>query len=467
MKPWNPINSRSRYLVENFRGALDTPGEWFLDRSGYLYYIPKPGETIKNTSFYAPVIKEFIVIQGDSASGKRVENIHFENLIFETAGYTTPANGNEPAQAAAPVDAVITLDFAKNIEFLNCEINQTGTYAFWFRRAVSHCLVKGCYMHDLGAGGIKIGETLIRQRTEEITNNIIIDNNIIRDAGHIFPCAVGIIIFNASDNQLTHNDIANLRYSGISAGWVWGYSPSPSKRNKIEFNHIHHLGWGELCDMGGVYTLGASEGTTVSNNVIHHIYSFDYGGWGLYTDEGSFGIIEENNLVYACKSSGFHQHYGKENIIRNNIFAFNIRSQLQATRIEEHRSITFTNNIIYFDKGILLSSNWDKFKLFSDYNCYWDVRTRDLHFGDNSFADWKGSGKDSHSIIADPLFVSPASFDFHFRNQSIAKKIKFVPFDYSKAGVYGSKEWIELAKFDEGVSKKFDDIVTSLEERVK
>jgi hypothetical protein len=465
MKPWNPINDKSRYLVENFKGALDAPGEWFLERTGYLWYIPLEGETIENTTFHIPVIKEFISIQGDLLSGKKVENVKFENLVFEVAGYKTPPDGNEPAQAAAPVDAVVTLDFADKIEFKGCEIAHTGTYAFWFRRACSNSIVNQCYMHDLGAGGVKIGETIIRPAADQITNRITVDNNIIRDAGHIFPCAVGIIIFNASDNKLTHNEIADLRYTGISAGWVWGYAQSPSKRNLIAFNHIHHLGWGELCDMGGVYTLGASEGTVVANNHIHHIYSFDYGGWGLYTDEGSYDIIMENNLVYACKNSGFHQHYGKENIIRNNIFAYNIRSQLQATRIEEHRSLSFTNNIIYFDRGTLLSSNWHKFNLFADKNIYWDTRTKDIKFGDISFADWKKSGKDVHSIIADPLFVNPSAFDFHLKENSVARKIGFVPFDYSAAGVYGSGKWKTLAKFDAGLEIKFDNIVNQSERK--
>ena len=32
MKPWNKLNSNSRYIVENYRKALDAPGEWFLQR---------------------------------------------------------------------------------------------------------------------------------------------------------------------------------------------------------------------------------------------------------------------------------------------------------------------------------------------------------------------------------------------------------------------------------------------------
>jgi Right handed beta helix region len=466
MQPWNSFDSKTSYYVENYKAALDAPGEWYLERSGTLWYVPRKDETPENTSFTAPLLKNFIEIEGEKSPGGLVKNIRFENLTFENSGYQMPVHGNDAAQAASPVEAVITLDYAENISFKNCEIAHTGMYTFWFRRACSNCSVNQCYMHDLGAGGVKIGETIIRQDTIEITRNITIDNNIIRDAGHIFPCAVGIIIFNASDNKLTHNEIADLRYTGISVGWVWGYTPSPSKRNKIEFNHIHHLGWGELSDMGGVYTLGASEGTTVSNNVIHHIYSFDYGGWGLYTDEGSFGITEENNLVYACKNSGFHQHYGKENIIRNNIFAMNIRAQLQATRVEEHRSIIFTNNIVYFEQGTLLSNNWNKFNLLTDKNCYWDVRTKNIMFDDKSFTDWQKSGKDIHSVIADPQFVNPDVFDFHFKKLTVARKIKFKPFDYSKAGVYGSDKWKKLAQYDTVLSGKYDDIVNLMETKM-
>lgn len=462
MKPWNPVNSKSRYIIENFRAALDTPGEWYLDRSGYLYYMPREDETIENTEFFAPVLREFVVIKGESPQ-KPVSNIAFENLVFHHAGYLTPADGNEPAQAAAPIGAVITADFAKNISFTGCEIAHTATYAFWFRRAVSNCLINKCYIYDLGVGGVKIGETTLRQNMNEISHHITVDNNIITDAGHVFPCAVGIIIFHGSDNRLTHNEISNLRYSGISVGWIWGYAFSPSKRNLIAYNHIHHLGWGELCDMGGVYTLGASESTVVSNNVIHHVYSFDYGGWGLYTDEGSYGIIMENNLVYMCKNSGFHQHYGKENIIRNNIFAYNIRAQLQATRIEEHRSLSFTNNIVYFDRGTLLTSNWHKFNLFADYNCYWNPLARDIRFGDKSFQEWRKEGKDTHSVIADPLFMDPLDYDFKFKNLSVAKKIKFVPFDYSQAGVYGDDEWKRKARLDTEQVKKFDKRINEME----
>ncbi len=464
LKPWNPIDFMTRFVVENYRKALDSPGEWYLSKEeGYLYYIPLPGETLDNTTCMIPTMEKFIVISGDQASGKKVSYVHFENLCFRVSGYRTPFTGNEPAQAASPVEASVMVDYADNIAFNNCEIAHTGGHAVWFRRNCTHCSVHHCHLHDLGAGGVKIGDTRLGADSMKVTNHITVDNSIIQHGGYVFPCAVGVTLFHACDNAITHNDIADFRYSGISVGWVWGYSFSPSKRNKIAFNHIHHLGWGELSDMGGIYTLGPSEGTTVSNNVIHHVYAFDYGGWGLYTDEGSTGIVMENNLVYKCKNAGFHQHYGKENVIRNNIFAFNDESQLQLTRVEPHKSLIFTHNMVYFDKGVLYRSmmkdSWLKAITEIDFNCYWDTHTAEPDFHGLSFREWQKLGKDRHSVIADPGFKDPGNLDFHFKTMRVAKQIGFEPFDYTKAGVYGDEEWKSLARLSLGLFKEFEERV--------
>ncbi|MGQ1947314.1 right-handed parallel beta-helix repeat-containing protein [Geofilum sp. OHC36d9] len=465
MKPWNKLDNKTRFTIDNYKAGLDTCGEWFLERSGDLYYIPRQGDDMTEVSVFAPVTDRFLVFKG--SEGKEVRNISFENIRFEVAGYRTPLWGNEPVQAAAPVNAVVMLDYAQNIDFVNCGVSQIGTNAFWFRKACVDCSVSHCYISDLGAGGIKVGDVQIPDNQDDLTRNITVDNNIIRSGGFIFPCAIGVIIFQASDNKITHNEIADFRYSGISVGWVWGYDYSPSKRNTIEYNHVHHLGWGDLSDMGGIYTLGESEGTTVSNNVVHHVYSRGYGGWGLYTDEGSTGIVMENNLVYACKSAGFHQHYGKENIIKNNIFAFNQLSGVQVSKVEEHLSYTFTNNIIYQEEGKIISDVWDgdngtKIKVNYDCNCYWKTSDPSPVFYGLSFDEWKKTGKDKNSIIADPGFVDPQNFDFRIKNKSVIRKIDFVPFDFSKAGVYGSKDWKERAKFDPELADKFDEIVEEL-----
>jgi parallel beta-helix repeat protein len=327
-------------------------------------------------------------------------------------------------------------------------------------------MVKHCHLHDLGTGGVKIGEKQIRPDSTEITNHITVDNNIIQHGGYVFPDAAGVIIFQGKDNVVSHNDIADFRENGISVGWVWGYAYSPSKRNKIEFNHIHHLGWGELSDMGGVYTLGMSEGTVVNNNVIHDIYSFDYGGWGLYTDEGSGNIVMENNLVYNCKDASFHQHYGKENIIRNNIFALNEKSQITLSRFEAHKSLSFVSNIVYTDKGVLFNESYVKnswLKAITDVNsnCYWDLRTPQPIFYGMSFGEWQKAGKDQHSILTDPLFVDAKNLDFHFKSLKVARKIGFVPFDYTKAGVYGDDGWKNLAKLDPALIQKFDKAIVN------
>lgn len=446
MKPWNPLARDSGYILENYRAALDEAGEWFLDTDGTLSYLPLPGESPATTTAIAPLAETFLVFEGDPAAGAFVEHLAFHGLAFRHAQWLTPPEGFEAAQAASPIGAVILADGARHLSFTSCEIGHIGTYAVWFRKGCRDITIRQSLIHDLGAGGIRIGETSIPPTAAEQTSHITVDNNIIRHGGRIFPCAVGIWIGHASDNTITHNDISDLFYSAISIGWRWGYDQSAAARNQVHFNRLHHLGWGLLSDMGGVYTLGPSPGTSVSNNVIHDIHSWSYGGWGLYNDEGSTGVLMENNLVYNTRSGGYHQHYGRDNIIRNNIFANATDQQLQFTRVEDHRSFTFSHNIIHFSGGRLLHGPWAEANIAMDHNLYFHTSGETPAFAGKDFDQWRATtGHDTHSLVADPRFIDPAAHDYRLLADSPALALGFVPFDPSLAGVRGDPQWVATA----------------------
>ena len=433
----NSIDKATKFFLYDFTHALDTIGEWYMNYAdGYIYYIPLPGENMEKAECIIPTLTKWIYFNG--SADNFIENISFINIIFYVSKFNLPRAGYISDQAASNLGASIELSYTKNISFIGCEFEKSGTHALWMKRECYNSRVERCFFNDIGAGAIKIGLP-IYEPARPITSNNIIDNNIIKGGGKEFAAAAAITIYYSKENSITHNDISDYRYSGISLGWKWGYGENPINNNTIAYNHIHHLGWGEMSDLGGIYTLGESTGNSIVGNVIHDIASNRYGGWGIYTDEGSSNILIKNNLVYRCHDGAFHQHYGKENIIENNIFAFGNNNQIQVSRPEAHSSFTFKHNIILQSRGFTARGLWFDAKMDIEKNLYWNY-DGGFSFCGKDENSWKAEREPS-AYFADPRMNDPINDDFTFKSKKAIKKIKFKPFDYSNAGVYGDKEW--------------------------
>ncbi len=445
MKPWNAWVPGSRFHLENLPSALDAPGEWFLSRDGVLRYFPREGERPDTAHVVAPMTRELLLFKGD-ANGQSVRNLSFKGLSFQHNQCLTPPKGFGPVQAATDVDAAVMLDHVRTIRFEDCAFTQLGTYALYFRQNCRDSGVFHSFFQDLGAGGIRIGTRDLKVPEASATGQITIDNCIVHQGGRIFPSAVGIWIGHSADNQITHNEISDLFYTGISVGWQWGYGKSGAQRNRIAYNHIHHLGQNVLSDMGGIYTLGPSAGTEVVHNVIHDIQAYNYGGWGLYTDEGSSDIEMAYNLVYHTEDGGFHQHYGRDNRIHNNILAYQAKTQAKFTRAEAHPSLEFHRNIVLYDSGSLFGGDPWKVRMSIDHNLYWHSLGQPVSIADKTFEEWQASGHDRHSLIEDPLFIDPENLDFRLQPGSPAFSLGFESFDPKQAGVYGDPDWIQRAQ---------------------
>lgn len=158
-----------------------------------------------------------------------------------------------------------------------------------------------------------------------------------------------------------------------------------------------------------------------------------YGGWGIYTDEGSSHVLIENNLVHSCQGS-FDQHYGKDNIVKNNIFCLGSETQMRRLRPETHASFIFTNNIIYFREGTVWAGSIPEKGAIINQNIYFDPGRKVMDFGGRDFRAWQNEGQDRDSPIADPLLRNPEKGDFRLAKSSPAFKMGFVPFAYDTAG---------------------------------
>ena len=434
----------TRYLVENVPEALSEPGEWYLDRkTGVLTYLARPGEDPNRDMVIAPRLERLLEVNGTA-------NLVLRGLTFADAAWNLGPGGLKNGQAEIGIPAALQLTGARDCVLENCTVRNIGNYAVGFGQGTRRCRLESCTLRDMGAGGVLLGE----QRNpgddaQRVSHNTIRDC-LIAEGGRLHASGVGIWIGQSPHNLIEHNEIVDFYYTGISSGWTWGYNDNDSHHNRIAYNHIHRLGQGVLSDMGGIYTLGISPGTVLDHNRIHDVHAYNYGGWGIYFDEGSTGIVARNNVLYNTKSAPFMQHYGTKNLFENNILAFGREAQLMRARADNNKStrpggqpdmraessFTIRRNIVYGRNAPVLVGDWSGSNFTLAENLYWDADPKHPPYfpGNTALAQWQSQGRDAGSLVADPLFRAPERGDFTLRAGSPASKIGFTQIDVNTAG---------------------------------
>lgn len=468
---YNAAWSTKETLVwfENVRAAFDTPGEWFYDaRAGRVLYRPLPGETIGSLSAIAPTAKSgvLVVLRGNPDKGDIVHDIVFKDISFAFTPYSEKHGArNAVSDGKVPVQfytrqtlpetvGCVTATGARRIVWDGCRFQHLGAFAM---RLIDGCIsntVKNCTFADIGAGGVKMGsenphvapgETLSRREITTLAPRSVafntVENCLFKGIGCYVPAGIAVTLTHASDCRIVHCDMTDCAYSAISAGLAWGYGGSVAQRNEIAYNRIWNIGKGLMSDMGGVYTLSTSFGTTIHDNVIHDVRSYSYGGWGIYFDEGSEGIVAERNLCWNTTDGGFMQHFGRGCTVRNNIFAWNrigdaVRS-LFVVRNKEgiEPTLDFKNNIVLVSTCALANEQAAKVKGDWSNNLWFDVRGESAAtIGGGTWAAWTQLGFEKDGSFADPQFVDAANNDFRLKPTSPALKLGFRRWDYSAAG---------------------------------
>lgn len=429
----------ARFYVEGTREGFDSDGEWYFNsKLSELNYWALSTEDLAKDEAIVTQLVTLVRLNGRPNASEFVSYVSFRGINFEYSNrYDGPEGYGDGPQGAVTVGAAFEADGAQHCSIEKCTFQHLGGYAINFGVGSQHNRILHNTIADVGGGGIKLGNfgtELVKTVAKQSFSNTISDNHI-HHIGEVYVGAIGILVGQSSRNVISHNLIHDTYYTGIQVGWSWGYEANQCRDNIVEYNHLYAISRGMTNDVGAIYMLGVSPGTVIRNNLIHDLDASLAKGRGIYLDEGASEIVVENNIIYRIKNSGFHLHYGRNNIIRNNIIAFCGDYGIARVRAElDRKCFSFQHNIVVMDRGRFLGWSDRREGVDFNHNLYFDVRGQSLRFAEDTWTEWQAHGQDKDSIIADPGFIDAYSGNFNLRPDSPAGKIGFKPIDMSTVG---------------------------------
>ena len=273
----------ARYYAYNLLEELDSPGEWYLDRTAGRVYLYPPGPIEHCQVDLSQLTAPLITLRG-------AKDVTLRGLTLECSrGAGLTANG------------------CQNLQVRACTIRRLAAQAVSIDGG-RDCLVSGCDICEVNNGISLSGG----------------DRPSLTPGGH---AAVNNHIWNYSRINRTYTMALNLQGVGLKAAhnkihgaphMAIGFGGND---HVIEFNEIYDV-VSESADAGAIYTgrNWSMRGNVVRDNYLHDILGLNgKGAAGIYLDDCFSSADLIGNVLYRCLGLSFLIGGGRDNVIKNNV----------------------------------------------------------------------------------------------------------------------------------------------------
>lgn len=290
--------------LQNNYALLGTPGQFYFDNAAdTVYYVPRAGENLQTSNVVMPEATSLLTAVGTASSP--VHDIQVAGLTFEYSTWAPSTTGvvdvqgnvigGESASGLAMIPSAVSFVGSRNIVFERNTLRHLGGGGVSFA-AGTGAVVRGNVVTDVSSTGITIGDGTSWSSPAIYDVGATVSNNVVRRVAAEYLGGVGIFAGWVKQTHITHNEVSDLPFIGISLGWGW-HNTSAMVDNHIDNNLVQNVHGSSLFDGGAIYVLGA-QGDSPSSTISGNHISGDAQPFGaLYLDAGASHWVVRDNVV--------------------------------------------------------------------------------------------------------------------------------------------------------------------------
>jgi len=388
-EPYQVFFGEERGTRADSRGALDAEREWYWEAGRLYVYCRQDPEAAYGGGGVEATVRDCVFVWGQ-------HDLRFENLRLERGHYGLYAGNTSEVRCVSVAGNWSYYDGlmadgagCSNIEFVNCTAHHNLRHGIHAHQASNVTVKGGEFYGNAQKYGAGVGLNAVQGGLVCEVNSH--DNY------------YGIKVANEAEDVVVRNNVA---HHNASFGIDVDIGP---RRVTVEQNHSYGNGSHGICVEWN------SSDCVVTRNLVH-----DNGEQlaGIYVEKVTNVVVSYNVVHDEYIGIGFNES-------ATNCSAYNnVLSNIGGVAIHAFNgcsNITLKNNIAYGCANLAVHVRPDSQAGFvSDYN-NWYVDGAKLRWGWQymTLQQWRQeTGRDVHSLCADPQFVSVAGRDFRLQTGS-------------------------------------------------